>query len=251
MVILDPHIQKIPLETILDPIFPLLLLSPEVIIPPPLVRLIILPSIFLLLIPRLRTKQNMHILDLLIPPNGIMHPFPPQRLERIIRIRQRDPAIPEQIPQHTLISKLIRIRILGLQRSQNPLVNRRTRHHDLQSTIRHGQPRTRTRALPLRPVRVRMLRRERTVRGDPIGRIMRFLERIADASVRGGEDPVSGSVELGAVERQVHQFVHVLQNQHVAVELYHAGVFDEAEGRELAPAVVEARVVAEVFGRAG
>lgn len=86
----------------------------------------------------------------------------------------------------------------------------------------------------------------------PIGRIMRFLQGIADAGVAGGEDAAApgGGDGVGGVEGEQHELVHVAADEHVGVELDDAVVLHEAEGRQLGPAVVEARVVAVVDGEA-
>ena len=92
-----------------------------------------------------------------------------------------------------------------------------------------------------------MLRREGAVGGGPVGRVVRLAERVADAGVAGSEDAVAFAGERGGVEGQVHELVHVAQDEHVAVELDDAVVFGEGEGGEFRPAVVEAGVVAVVF----
>lgn len=96
-----------------------------------------------------------------------------------------------------------------------------------------------------------MLEGEGTVGWHPVLRIVRFLERVAHASVAGGEDTrarLAGArlAEGRRVEVEVHQLVHVAQHKHVGVQLDDARVLGQREGRELAPAVVEARVVGVV-----
>lgn len=76
---------------------------------------------------------------------------------------------------------------------------------------------------------------------------MRLLERIAHAGVAGGEDAIALAAFAGRIEFQIHQLVHVLHGEHVAVELDDAVVLFERKGRQLAPAVVEARVVGKVL----
>lgn len=46
------------------------------------------------------------------------------------------------------------------------------------------------------------------------------------------------------VKLQIHQLVHVVQHQHVAIQLHDALIFKQGERPQLAPAVVEAGVVA-------
>lgn len=84
---------------------------------------------------------------------------------------------------------------------------------------------------------------------DPVLGIVRLLQRIADTSVTCSKDTVTTSGELWAIKRNVHQFVHVLEDEHVAVKLDDAFIFDKTERSKLAPAVIEARVVAVVLGQ--
>jgi hypothetical protein len=86
---------------------------------------------------------------------------------------------------------------------------------------------------------------------EPVLRVVRFLEGVADAGVAGSKDAVAFAGGAGRVEVEVHQLVHVAQDQHVAVELDDAVILLEGEGRQLAPAVVEARVVCVVLGDLG
>lgn len=100
-------------------------------------------------------------------------------------------------------------------------------------------------------VRVVVLVREGAVFGDPVLGVVRLAEGVADAGVAGGEDAlacegIAGFAELGRVEVERHELVHVAQDEHVGVELDDARVGREGKGHELAPAVVEARVVGVV-----
>lgn len=101
-----------------------------------------------------------------------------------------------------------------------------------------------------------MLACEGAVLGDPVFGVVWFMEGVADAGVAGGEDALRGRdivglVDLGIVEGEVHEFVHVAEDEHVGVELDDAGVLSQREGHELAPAVVEARVVGVVLAVGG
>lgn len=98
---------------------------------------------------------------------------------------------------------------------------------------------------------VAVLVREGAVFGDPVLGVVRLAEGVADAGVAGGEDAftgggIAGFAERGRVEVEGHELVHVAQDEHVRVELDDARVLGEGEGHELAPAVVEARVVGVV-----
>jgi len=87
-----------------------------------------------------------------------------------------------------------------------------------------------------------------TVGGYPLLGIMRLLQGIADTGVTCCEDAVTATGELSTVKRDVHQLVHVLEDEHVAVKLDDTLILDQTEGSELAPAIVETRVVAVVLG---
>jgi hypothetical protein len=77
---------------------------------------------------------------------------------------------------------------------------------------------------------------------------MRFLQRVADTGVTCSKDAITTTSKLRAVEGHIHQLVHVLEDEHVTVELDNTLVLDETEWSKLAPAVVEAGVVAVVLG---
>lgn len=85
----------------------------------------------------------------------------------------------------------------------------------------------------------------------PVFGIVLLLQRIAHASVTRGEHPVALAFHARRVKLQVHQLVHVLKYKHVAVKLHDPRKLRQAEGREFAPAIIEARIVAVVLGRLG
>jgi hypothetical protein len=90
------------------------------------------------------------------------------------------------------------------------------------------------------------------VLGDPVFGVVGLAKRVADAGVASGEDAftvggVAGFADGGGVELEGHELVHVAADEHIGVELDDARVFGEGKGHELAPAVVEARVVGVVL----
>ena len=85
----------------------------------------------------------------------------------------------------------------------------------------------------------------------PILRIMRLLKRIAHAGMTGGKDTVSSPLQFRRIEFQIHQFVHVLERDHVAIQLDDAIIFDERERSQFTPAIVEAHVIGVVLGDGG
>lgn len=97
--------RDIPLETILDPCLTFCGQPLKIDRSPPFVSLVtFLPW---LLVPRLGAKNIMNILDLLIPPDGGMHPFPAQRFQRIIYVRQGDPPASKEVGEQRLVREFI------------------------------------------------------------------------------------------------------------------------------------------------
>lgn len=62
-----------------------------------------------------------------------------------------------------------------------------------------------------------------------------------------GKHAHAGAFLIRRIELHLHQLIHILQHQHIAVQLDHAIIFCQAEGRQLRPAVVEARVIGVVL----
>lgn len=82
----------------------------------------------------------------------------------------------------------------------------------------------------------------------PFFGIMGFAQRIAGASMAGGKDSIPRASESRGIQLNIHQLVHILEDEHVTVQLHDAVELNEREGRELGPAVVEARIVGVVLG---
>ena len=59
--------------------------------------------------------------------------------------------------------------------------------------------------------------------------------------------PVPFSLTLRSIKLKIHKLIHVPHYHHVAVQLHDSVVFLQRKWRELAPAVVKARVVGEIF----
>lgn len=81
----------------------------------------------------------------------------------------------------------------------------------------------------------------------PIFGVMRLFQRIATTCVACCKNLFSRNITARRVQFKIHQFVHVFQNQHVAVQLYDSVIFDERERREFAPTIIESSVVGIVF----
>ena len=59
--------------------------------------------------------------------------------------------------------------------------------------------------------------------------------------------PVTFALTLWSIKLKIHKLIHVPHYHHVAVQLHDSVVFLQRKWRELAPAVVETRVVGEIF----
>lgn len=207
------------------------------------------------LIPRVRGQDVVDVLDLVVPPDGLVHTVPPQGLEGIVDVRQGDPAAAVQLAQQALVGELhvggVVVHVV------DDLLEDGIRGVDnLQATVHEAQwAHGRVGADGLCRVRVGVLRGEGTVLRDPVLWVMGLLERVADTGMAGGEDPLAVGTTFGGgggiVQVHGHELVHVLQDEHVAVELDDTVILGEAEGGELGPAVIEARVVAVVLGGLG
>lgn len=55
---------------------------------------------------------------------------------------------------------------------------------------------------------------------------MLLLQWIAHTGMARRKHFVSSSAQIRSVKLHLHQFVHVLQNQHIAVQLYDALILD-------------------------
>jgi hypothetical protein len=199
-----------------------------------------------LLIPGLRTQQKVYILHLFVPPNRLVRTRP-HRLERIVRIRQRNPPSPKCIAQQRLIREIIVHGTWIGQALEDQVVYFCAGIHDLEAAVGHAEAEIRGCASRLRFLGIAVLRGKSAVLGHPVLGVVWFLKWIAHTRVACCEDAISFTGHGRGVEFEVHEFVHVLKGHHVAVELDDAVVFGEGEGREFGPAVVEARVVGVVF----
>lgn len=57
------------------------------------------------LIPRLGGKKIVDVLDAIVPPDSVMHTLPALRLESIVDVRKRGPAVLEHLGKQRLIGK--------------------------------------------------------------------------------------------------------------------------------------------------
>ena len=59
--------------------------------------------------------------------------------------------------------------------------------------------------------------------------------------------PAPFSLTFRSIKLKIHKLIHVPHHHHIAVQLHDSVVFLQRKWRELAPAVVKARVVGEIF----
>lgn len=76
---------------------------------------------------------------------------------------------------------------------------------------------------------------------------MRLLLWVANTSMTSREYLVALSLSVRSIELDLHKLIHVLHSHHVAVQLNNPVVLLQGERSELAPAVVEARVIGKIF----
>lgn len=242
---------------VLDP--PALLTRPPLLvdISPPAVRLVLAGAVAVgvQLVPGVGGEDVVDVLDPVVAPDGPVHPLPSQGLEGVVDVGQGDPAAPVQLAEQALVGEVEVPRVAVHEVDDLP-EHLGAGVDDLQAAVHVAQRADgRVGALGLRGLRVRVLRREGAVLGDPVLGVVGLAQRVADAGVARGEDALrvraTGGGGGAVVQGHGHELVHVLQDQHVAVELDDAVVLGQAEGGQLAPAVVEARVVAVVTGRLG
>jgi hypothetical protein len=65
-----------------------------------------IPPIFVIL-PRLRAKYVVYVLDTLISPDAVMYAFPTQGLQRVINVRKWDLAALEYVGKKRLVGELV------------------------------------------------------------------------------------------------------------------------------------------------
>jgi hypothetical protein len=229
-------------------LYPRLLLGSEALAvdsPPPF--MVLVAALSWRLIPRLRAQNIVNVLDLIVLPDLVMHTLRPHRLQRIVDIRQSNPASPEDVAQQRLVCEVIVHGGLVGQLVENKVVHRLAGVDNLQAAVGH----TEASGWPCTSVLcgrgVGVLRCEGAVLGDPVLRVVRLLQRVAYTCMACREDLVALSTSTRRVEFHLHQLIHVVQDQHVAVQLHDAVIVLEGERCQLTPAVVEARVVGVVL----
>src|SRR5271170_3536199 len=97
-------------------------------------------------------------------------------------------------------------------------------------------------------IRCPMLGGEVTILRYPVFGVMWFLERVTSTSMTRGIHPIPLCFHTWRIKLKFHQLIHIFEHQHVAVQLHNAIIFSQAEWCELAPTIIEARVVGIFFG---
>ena len=199
------------------------------------------------LIPRLRAQNIVDILDLIVLPDLVMHTLSPHRLQRVVDIRQSNPASPEDVAQQRLVREVIVHGGLVGQLVENEVIHRLAGVDDLQAAVGHTQACGWPCTSVLCGCGVGVLRCEGAVLRNPVLRVVRLLQRIAYTCMACRKDLVALTTSARRVEFHLHQLIHIVQDQHVAVQLHDAVIVLEGERCQLTPAVVEARVIGVVL----
>lgn len=208
------------------------------------------------LVPGFGVQNVVHILDLVVAPYRGVDILPAHRLEGVVYIRESDPAIAPELGDNLLVGK-VHVVAIALNLFDDLLVQGGRGPEDGETTVHHGDGAAAgVGTLALGEVRVSGLRGKGAVVADPCGRVVGFLERVAGADVGGGKDALgcrggASRAEGRVVEGQVHELVHVAEDEHVGVELDYAVVLGEGKGGELGKCLEEARVGGEVEGGTG
>lgn len=228
------------------------------------------------LVPGLGGEDVVDVLDAIVAPDGVVNALPAEGLESVVDVGDGDPAARVEIGQEVLVGEGEMVEGPGLEVVGDLGVVGRGRVDDEEAAVEGAAgPGLRRSAGGLGPVRVGVLRGEGAILGDPGGRVVRLLEGVAGAGVAGGEDAGAGGIygeglcwDLGrcrvrgrsrsrirdrrrGVQGQVHQLVHVAQDEHVRVEQDDAGKGRQVEDGQLGPGVEEARLVGKVARAAG
>jgi hypothetical protein len=71
---------------------------------------------------------------------------------------------------------------------------------------------------------------------------MRLLQWIANTCMASCEDLFTLPFQSRGIKVHLHQFIHILHGQHVAIQLHHSIILHQTERCQFGPAIVEARV---------
>lgn len=76
---------------------------------------------------------------------------------------------------------------------------------------------------------------------------MRLLERIANTRMSRRKHPIPIATHSRRIQLNVHQLIHILQNHHIAIQLYNTLILHQRKLRKLAPAIIEPRIIRVVL----
>lgn len=80
----------------------------------------------------------------------------------------------------------------------------------------------------------------------PVLWMMFLFQRITSALMGSRNDTISSHANFRWIQLDIHQFIHILDNQHVAIKHHDAFILNERENSELGPAVGETNVIAKI-----
>lgn len=96
-------------------------------------------SISIHLIPRLRRKNIMHILNLVLLPDLWVHILPAQRLERVVDVRERHPAALEEVGEERLVREVHVDDGVGLHVREDQVVDGLGGVHNLEAAVHEAE----------------------------------------------------------------------------------------------------------------
>lgn len=73
-----------------------------------------------------------------------------------------------------------------------------------------------------------------------------LFQRIASALMGCCNYTISSHAHFRWIQVEIHQFIHILDNQHVTVKHHDAFILNERENSELGPAVDETSITAKI-----
>lgn len=80
---------------------------------------------------------------------------------------------------------------------------------------------------------------------------MFLLQWITNTRMPRRKNPLPLPSQTGRIKLHLHQLIHILHHQHIAIKLHNTLILSQTERREFGPAVVETWVGAVVFASGG
>lgn len=190
------------------------------------------------LIPRLGSKEIVHILDTIISPDSVMHTLPPLCFQGVINVWERGPTALEYLRKQRLVGK-DPVGCVGSSQTVGddlPHTFARSGHDDTGVAQTEACLDWRRSGLGefwgvmlecpptigWDPVKIGRLESDEwktvTIQCIPILWVMRSLERVAEACMGATKHAIALALHLWRIQLDIHQLIHIVQGHHVAVE---------------------------------